>query len=424
MRVMRATGAVDEGCVPGRHWLNRERARLYSATAIVVYVLFFSIWVWRACFSSLSEAVPFGGDFIAFWSAAQLTLNGNPASAYDGAVLRQVEIAAMPALAATGGSLPWLYPPSFLLLVSPLALLSFGAAYAAFLGVTGALYLWAASRIASWRGAWLHCAAFPGIAVVCATGQNALLTAGLAALSLTMVRRHPLGAGLIMGILTIKPHLALLFPIALMCSRSWKALAAMIVSSISLLAISASAFGTETFFSFLANADMARLAVEGGEAKLDRMPTVFAMARLLGGNLVLSYGVHALGAGIATGVVIYAWWRPASFPLRASALMTATLLLSPYLYDYDLAFLGFVILWLASYALERGWVRWERELFLALWFTPLLGLLAVPAIGFQLMPIAILAALFHTVFRIHAERIQKAERCNKKSSGLQETGHE
>ncbi|EHP40641.1 hypothetical protein OR16_24285 [Cupriavidus basilensis OR16] len=416
MRMMRAAAAVDGEQEPREHWLNSERVRLYSAVALLAYAIFFSIWIWRACLSSQGHASLFGGDFVAFWSAAQLAMNGNPTGAYDDATLRLVEIAAMPALASAGGTLPWLYPPSFLLLVSPLALLSFGAAYGAFLGTTGALYLWAGSRIASWRGAWLPGMAFPGIAVVCATGQNALLTAGLAALSLTMVRRHPVAAGLVMGILTIKPHLALLFPLALVCARAWKALAAMMVSSVTLLALSVLVFGTEYLFSFLGNADMARLAVEGGEAKLVRMLTAFALVRLLGGNLALSYGVHAIVAGIAAGVVIYAWCRPASFPLRASALMAATLMLSPYLYDYDLAFLGFVILWLAGYAIERGWVRWEKELLLVLWLTPLLGLLVVQEIGFQFMPLSILATLFHVVRRIRTERAQNAEPCHNKET--------
>ncbi|WP_416047802.1 glycosyltransferase family 87 protein [Cupriavidus basilensis] len=424
MRMMRTAAAADGEQVPGEHWLNAERVRLYSAVSLVAYVLFFSIWIWRTCLSRQGDASLFGGDFVAFWSAAQLALNGNPTGAYDDATLRLVEIAAMPALASAGGTLPWLYPPSFLLLVCPLALLTFGAAYGAFIGTTGALYLWAGSRIASWRGAWLPGMAFPGIAVVCATGQNALLTAGLAALSLTMVRRHPVAAGLVMGILTIKPHLALLFPLALVCARAWKALAAMAASSAALLALSASVFGTETFFSFLANVDMARLAVEGGEAKLVRMPTVFALVRLLGGNLALSYGIHAMVAALAAGVVIYAWCRPASFPLRASALMAATLMLSPYLYDYDLAFLGFVILWLAGYAIERGWMRWEKELLLVLWLTPLLGLLVVQAIGFQFMPLAILATLSHVVRRIRTERVQHPEPCHNNETRVGEVGHD
>ena len=59
-----------------------------------------------------------GLDFAAFWSASWITLNGELENAYVRELLAAVQIK------ATGGSpafAPWLYPPTYILMVLPLA---------------------------------------------------------------------------------------------------------------------------------------------------------------------------------------------------------------------------------------------------------------------------------------------------------------
>lgn len=392
---------------PEIHWLNSERFRLYARVALICYALHFGIWIFRACVLKVPGVFAPGADFVVFWSAAKLALTSGGAAPYDHALLRQVELSAVPGLAIGDGVLPWLYPPTFLLCVLPLGLLSYGMATLVFLVGGACLYVWAMCRTLP-RDAWLAGLAFPGIAVVLATGQNTLWLASCAGLAFTCLRSRPVLAGVLLGLVTVKPHLALMFPVALLCARAWRTLGAMALTSLTLAAVSLLAFGSEPFSAFLRNAGVARAAVEQGAALLPRMPTVFAAVKLMSGGLMLSYVLHGIVATGALLSVAYAWILPCSYALRVAVLACAGLLVPAYLYDYDLAFLGLAIAWLGLHGYRTGWMRGERELLVLLWLLPLYGLILGPRIGFQPMPLGLLLALALGVWRIRLERTGKA----------------
>ncbi|MCO5398528.1 glycosyltransferase family 87 protein [Ralstonia soli] len=386
------------------HWLNRERLRVYSATALACSALYFAIWSVRACVLKVPGVIPPGGDFVVFWSAAQMILQGHPLAAYDVAALHALELATVPGIAATQFILPWLYPPTFLPFVLPFGLLPYWLAVPIFLGISVASYLWVVKRIVPWRDAWLPCVAFPGLALVVVTGQNSLLLAACAGLALVLLPSRPIVAGVLLGLLTVKPQLALMFPVAFVCGRSWKALGAMAVTSLGLFTLAVVVFGSASLTAFLRNAEFARSAVEAGAVFLGRMPTVFALVRMLHGGVALAYAMHLTVALGATAVVAYAWLKPCSYALRTSAVLMATMLASAYLYDYDLVFMGLGMAWLATHGRRYGWLPGERELLILLWLLPLGGMLLIKWIHFQLMPIVLLLALVHIARRIYLER--------------------
>ena len=63
-------------------------------------------------------------------------------------------------------------------------------------------------------GILLACA-FPGILANAMVGQNGFVTAALFGGALICLERRPLVAGCLIGLLSFKPHLGILFPIAL-----------------------------------------------------------------------------------------------------------------------------------------------------------------------------------------------------------------
>ncbi|SCB13268.1 Protein of unknown function [Cupriavidus alkaliphilus] len=394
---------------PGAHWLDFGRLRLYSYVALVCYALFFGIWTFRACVLDVSGVFDPGGDFVVFWSAAKLTLVNGGAAPYDYAMLGKMEFATVPEMALGYEALPWLYPPTFLFFVLAFGLLPYGLATFLFLAGGAAWYAWALCRTLP-REAWLTALAFPGIAVVLAAGQNALWLAGCAGLALACLRTRPVLAGLLLGLLTVKPHLALMFPVALLCARNWRALGSMAVTALGLVLMALLAFGTEPFVAFLGNANRAAAQVENGAALLVRMATVFAAVQALGGGTALSYALHGMVAAAALAAVVYAWSRPCSFALRAAVLCCAGLLVPAYLWDYDLAFLGLAIAWLGMHGYRNGWLRGERELLVALWLLPLCGMTMGERLGFQPMALGLMLALGLGVWRIRQERTGKAPR--------------
>jgi hypothetical protein len=90
--------------------------------------------------------------------------------------------------------------------------------------------------------------------------------------------------------------------------------------------------------------------------------------------------------------------------LRAATLVCATLAFSPYLYDYDLTWYGLVIAWYGRFGLVHGFRRYEREGLILLGLAPLMGLLLVPYVHFQFLPILTFATLAVLVTRVGEQR--------------------
>lgn len=385
----------------GQHWLDSGRLRTYSLVALACYALFLLVYLYRTEWQHRPDFGPLAMDFLPFWSASFLALHRHAIDAYNLAALTAVETAA---IARAPGILPWLYPPTFLLVVYPLALLPFKVAAVVFLGVTLALFVRVVCAIVPGRHTLLLAVAFPGAALVLVSGQNGLLTASIAGLGLVLLRRHPVMAGICLGLLCMKPHLAVLFPLALLCSRSWRALAAMAATAALMLAVSVLMFGSGTLVAFLHNAGMMAGLVASGRAALARIPTVFALATLAHVPAAWAYAAQGAAALAAAAAVCNAWGRESSYALRAAVLICASLLVSPYLFDYDLAWLGVLIAWCARHGLARGWKRYEREWLVGLWCVPIAGVLVVTQVKFQFMPLVIAATLWMLMRRIAQER--------------------
>ena len=384
------------------HWLNAHRLRVYPLVMLLCYVLYATIYLIRQ--SGRSDMSPFMMDFLPSWSAAVLALHGHAADAYNVKALSVIEIVAQPRFGTVDGILPWLYPPNALLLVLPLALLPYTAALVLWLGGAYALFVKMIRTIVADRQAILPTLFFPGAIFVISVGQNGLLTASLAGYALIALRRHPVAAGVCLGLLCMKPHLALLFPLALLCSRSWRALSALVLTAVSTLALALLVFGTGTLTAFLHNTGLATYSIESGHAVLARMPSVFALAMQLHAPVRLAYVGQGVCALIAAAAVCYAWGRECSHALRSATLICASLLVSPYLYDYDLAWYGVLIAWYCRHALAEGWRRGEREWLVALWFAPLSGMLIIDCGLFQFMPLITLTTLWMLLRRIAMER--------------------
>lgn len=389
----------------GQHWLNGERLRTYSLVALVCYGVFLLVYLYRTEWQHRPDFGPLAMDFLPFWSASFLALHHHAIDAYNVVALTAVET---DAIARDPGVLPWLYPPTFLLAVYPLALLPFKFAAVVFLGGTLALFVRVMCAIVPGRQTVLLVLAFPGAALVLVSGQNGLLTASIAGIGLVLLRRQPVLAGICLGLLCIKPHLAVLFPLALLCSRSWRVLAAMAATAAVLLAVSVLAFGTGALAAFLHNAGMIAGFVESGRAALARIPTVFALATLAHVPAAWAYTAQGAVALIGAAAVCNAWGRECSYELRAAVLICASLLVSPYLFDYDLTWLGMLIAWCVRHGLARGWKRYEREWLVGLGFVPIAGVFVVMQLKFQFMPLVIAATLWMLMRRIAQERREPA----------------
>jgi hypothetical protein len=379
------------------HWLNEERVRVYSWMIVVIFGIVFVVWLGL----SLPDLVdprgkPFGYDFIAFWSAARLALAGQPAAAYDLSAIAAVHRIAVPAMGG-GMIFAWHYPPTFLLAVLPLGLLSYPTALCAFVLATAALWAALIRRVATDRRAWIVATAAPAGLINLLDGQNGFLTAGLAGFALLLLARRPVVAGGLIGLLAIKPHLAVLFPLALLADRQWRCIAAAATTAAVFAAASVAAFGWGSVVAFLHDLQASRLLIDRSAVPWAAMPSPYVFALSLGAPALIAGLLQGLVALFAAACVCRAWRnRFAPFEAKAATLIAGSLLVPPFLFTYDLTWATLAVGWLAMLGLRSGFHRGEREIFLFAWLAPTLmppvQMLTSVQLGFPALLLLLVAA--------------------------------
>src|ERR1700728_4590549 len=146
-----------------------------------------------------------GRDFISPWMGGRSIASGGPAPWFDYHVYNDALHRML------GDQYPptfWSYPPHIMLFLWLFGLLPYLGAYVVWCAVRIALYLLACSGAVD-RGKLWFLALAPGIGVCVFFGQNGFYTAALLAGGLLNRERRPVLAGILFGILTIKPHLGL-----------------------------------------------------------------------------------------------------------------------------------------------------------------------------------------------------------------------
>jgi alpha-1,2-mannosyltransferase len=388
---------------PVRSILTAERAALYSVAMLVLYAVFFAVWVRVSDGFTAGDLPKPGVDFSVFWSASHAMLNGPAWQVYDYSHFERIQNALFHY--PRGRFLPWLYPPTFLLLVRPLALVPPVVAYFLFIGVSALLFGFAtlavsrlASSIGGSRRAWLVVAASPCVFVAAVVGQNSLLTAALAALAVHWLARHPARAGLCIGLLAIKPQLAVLFPFVLIAARAWRVFGFAAITAVLFGTLSVLASGTQSLPLFLAGTKLAReIVLEHGLDYWIASPTPFAVFRQAGVSVGAAYVAEACVALIAIAAACRVWRLTHDVRLRAASLSIATLIANPYVWHYELAWSGIAIVCLTAIGLDKGWRRGEQPLLVLAWLLPLYEyfnrLIQGPQIGAVILLLMLLMTL-------------------------------
>jgi hypothetical protein len=314
--------------------VSEGRLRIPAMTVALLF-LFISV---TALVTILGD--PYQMDFVSYWAGARLVVDGNPAGAYDVALHRAVELDAIP----LRGALPFAYPPCFLLPLAPFGLLSYPVAAFDWVLLTFAAYCAAIRR---WAPAmpWLALS-FPPLLVNVITGQAGFLVAALFIGGMALLPERPLAAGLLLGLLIVKPQLGLVLPFALVAGREWRAIAGAAASSIGLVVLSIAVFGWAPYQAWLGNAGFIASIASEGLAGWHRMAGVYGALRLAGLASNAAWIVHVAIALAAAGAACLIWYRRAEFGARAGALAAATALASPYLFVYDILILVVPFLWL------------------------------------------------------------------------------
>lgn len=297
-----------------------------------------SVWTLGSDGLSLSTArLPYW-DFSNLWAGGRLILDGHIDWLFDPetyrAWLRSVFSPALPGQ-------EWSYPPALFFIAVPLGALPILPAYLVW--TVGTLYcLHRALRLLH-LPVLLHGMALlaPAVWINVAFGQNGALTAALLIGGLALLPSRPLIAGALLGLLVIKPHLAILAPVAVLASRNWQAFFAAAATSLGLIILTGLAFGFAVWVDFwTVTMPLMSGIMEAPypQSYHSHAATAFIVGRWLGLGLSASYAVQAAFTLMAV-VISAVTWRPASAqPYERRVALTALLAIvaTPYGYSYDM----------------------------------------------------------------------------------------
>jgi arabinofuranan 3-O-arabinosyltransferase len=248
-----------------------------------------------------------------------------------------------------------------LFVAAALASLPYTFAFLVWTAGTFLLYLAAIRTIIGERVGYLLAAAFPPVLANFFVGQNGFLSAALFGGTLILIeRRQSILAGVLLGLLSYKPHLGLLFPIALAAGGHWLVIPTASVVASLMAVTSWFAFGSESWFAFLGNIGQSSQAVfSGGKADWSKLQTAFGLVRPLGGGETLAWTAQAAVAATAAVVVALVWRSRASYEIKAATLGVGAMLATPYLYTYDLAVLAVSLAFLFRLGRAQGFLSNE-----------------------------------------------------------------
>jgi hypothetical protein len=151
-----------------------------------------------------------------------------------------------------------------------------------------------------------------------------------------LLERRPRSAGLLIGLMIVKPHLALLMPLALARRGAWTAFLFAGLTASGLILASGLAFGWSYWTSWIGSTLFAQAAMIGdtGQFFLRMMPTV-APSLLLAG--LPSWAAWAVQGATALAAAAALWRFMPKDPARAGlAAACATFLVLPYAFVYDM----------------------------------------------------------------------------------------
>ncbi|MEM1378134.1 MAG: glycosyltransferase family 87 protein, partial [Pseudomonadota bacterium] len=253
-------------------WVDKSRLTWYPIiltlmlSAATAYVLF-------ANDGLLPNGAPFGSDFVSFWVAAREGLFGDPLIPYDRTTFDPAQKVFFP----EAGFFAFFYPPHYQLMLLPLGSLPFFGSLFVWQIATFAFVAWVMVRVTGNAKLTIMLAiAFPAAFLTIAHGQNAFLSAALFATGLYHLPKRPVLAGVMFGLLTFKPQLGILIPLALLVSLQWKAILSATLTTVALVVISALVLGTEVWAAFLAQTAVATQVLNEGTVGWAKMISVYS----------------------------------------------------------------------------------------------------------------------------------------------------
>ena len=325
-----------------------------------------------------------GEDGMVFHTAVRAWIEGNLSQVYDGEWLTQQINSRFAAWLTKPIALhPWVYPPSFLLLLLPFGYLPFGIAF--FLAETAgfaAIAVAACSRVSARRVMFFSLVLSPATAANVLLGQNAFLTGALLTGGAGLLRRSPLLAGVLLGLLSYKPQFFIMVPVLLVAGRHWRTAIMTGITAATLALGSLTLFGVQPWHSWvgLITGRSGLFHDWVAEARVKGM-SVYACAITFGMSSANANIVQTVAIIVAATSVYFAFSAAIRDNLRIAILLAATFLAAPHAANYDAILLSVAAILVLSAAYEERVKLGGSLLAATIWLCPLFNPPAAFAVG-------------------------------------------
>ena len=328
-----------------------------------------------------------GYDFLNLWMAGKLSLVADPAQYYDA---NHYAEALTSVLGKGHPDLVLSYPPIQFLLGLPFGLLPYPIAYAAWLALN-LLALRHALKGLFNRPLLFLLLVSPAAFIWLICGQSSLITTALMIGALRLLPRAPWKSGICIGLLVIKPQLAILFPLLLLTTGQWRAFIAASLTVMLVVGITYAWLGPDPWVSYyrFGIPEHVSLFVHPTDLVTSLTPTVFNDLLVIGASTHIAFAVQTVLGVLAALALIIGLRRSRDESYRWLLFTTASTLATYYMLSYDLVtFVATLLFFLTNHPLGKR----STYLFAGCFWWPLLDffLNAYHIPGPSLLPLALL----------------------------------
>lgn len=362
---------------------------------LIVEAVYFSAWKHPSISVPTWDAIDavIGRDFLNIWMGGRAALAGGPAAWFDANAYNAVIRSLLDPNPLNDYRYYWSYPPDIVLFTWPFGLLPFLVAYVAWCVLGLVAFTAVAVTCGVERRNLLFLTLSPAVTVTIFFGQNGLVTGALLVGALTVLDRRPVLAGVLLGLLTIKPQLGFLLPVMLILTGRWRTIAAALATVFVLVIATAAFYGADVWVEYFSKVG-AQQAWVLDHAGGNLVPSALYAARELGLSGPIAWTAQTIESVFALGAVVWTFYRQRDEVLSLCLLVTAIFLFTPYSYCYDMV----VLAWVATLLRQRNDnASFDHYLILSVWMLPVammlvgvtlhvpLGIIILPAFAGRLL---------------------------------------
>ena len=365
---------------------DKDRAAL---KALVLLGAFFFVAVVSTYLFTISWSEPIprdatslvvGRDYLNFWMYGRAAATPDPGRFYDPALYNETLLAL---LGPNYFGHNWSYPPSVMLIAAPFGQLPYLAGLFIWTALGFTTFLLVARRALTDKRVLIALVFSPAAVFCVISGQSSLLIAAILIAIFSCLDTRPVLAGILIGCLSLKPQLGLLFPVLLIASGRWRTFAAAAAITIAIAVATAILFGPQVWIDFVQKGlpIQNELMIDDRLLLAPFMPTFFMNLREAGAGYALAMTVQACAALLAILALFWAYRfrRNADPQLLAALFLACSVAAVPYLLSYDLLPLTcFAVFLLANSKLDATGRRLAQLVYWLPLIQMMLGTLHVP----------------------------------------------